>query len=65
MGSLGGRSGSFVLQHAGSFEAGTVKATWSVVPRSGTGELTGIMGNGGFQSGHAEQYDITFEYDFE
>src|SRR5262245_14946459 len=36
-GRLGGRAGSFVLQHSGTFEAGTAKTTWSVVPGSGTG----------------------------
>jgi len=38
-GTLQGRSGSFVLQHSGS-----PQLTVSVVPDSGTGELTGISG---------------------
>ncbi len=37
VGRVGGRSGSFVLQHRGTFEGGTAKATWVVVPGSGTG----------------------------
>lgn len=42
---LGGKSGSFVLAHRGTMEAG--KATYSiiVVPGSGTGELAGISGS--------------------
>ncbi len=65
VGRVGDRSGSFVLQHSGSFEGGTAEATWFVVPGSGTGELRGLRGEGGFASGHAEHYPITLEYDFE
>ncbi len=65
VGRIGERSGSFVLQHSGTFEGGTAKATWFVVPGSGTGELRGLRGEGGFASGHAEDYPITLEYDFE
>ncbi len=65
VGRVGDRSGSFVLQHSGTFEGGTAKATWSVVPGSGTGDLRGLRGEGGFASAHAEDYPITLEYDFE
>ncbi len=65
VGRIGDRSGSFVLQHSGTFEGGTAKAKWFVVPGSGTGELCGLRGEGGFASAHAEEYPLTFEYDFE
>ena len=65
VGRLGGRSGSFVLQHSGTFEGGAAKTTWSVVPGSGTGSLRGLRGQGGFASGHAQSYAITLDYDFE
>ena len=65
VGSIHGKSGSFVLQHSGTFEGGTAKATWFVVPESGTGDLRGLRGEGGFASAHAEEYPITLEYDFE
>ncbi len=65
VGRVGDRSGSFVLQHTGTFEGGTAKATWFVVPGSGTGDLRGLRGEGGFASAHAEHYPITLEYDFE
>src|SRR6266852_880258 len=51
-GSVGGRSGSFVLQHSGTFEDGVAKVTLSVVPGSGTGDLRGLTGEGGFSVGH-------------
>ena len=65
VGRVGDRSGSFVLQHSGTFEGGTAKATWSVVPGSGTGDLRGLRGKGGFASAHQQRYPITLDYDFE
>ena len=64
-GRLADRSGSFVLQHSGTFQDGTVKATWTVVPDSGTGSLQGLRGTAVFEHGHAERYPVTFDYDFE
>lgn len=65
VGRLGDRSGSFVLQHTGTFEGGTAKATWIVVPGSGAGGLRGLRGEGGFASAHAESYSMTLDYDLD
>jgi hypothetical protein len=65
VGRIRDRSGSFVLQHTGTFEGGTATATWVVVPGSGTGDLQGLSGEGGFASAHAEEYLMTLDYDFE
>ncbi|RSZ59102.1 DUF3224 domain-containing protein [Massilia atriviolacea] len=43
-GTLAGRKGSFVLQHAGTMRGGTSQATITIVPDSGTEELSGISG---------------------
>jgi hypothetical protein len=43
-GSLGGRTGTFVLQHSGTMNRGTPKLSVTVVPDSGTGELEGLQG---------------------
>jgi putative acetyltransferase len=43
-GTLGGRSGSFVLQHSGTMNRGAPQLSVSVVPDSGTGQLTGLSG---------------------
>ncbi len=43
-GQLGGKRGTFVLQHFGLMKQGAQTLTISVVPDSGTGELTGITG---------------------
>ena len=64
-GSVGGRSGSFVLQHTGTFEDGVAKVTLSVVPGSGTGDLRGMTGEGGFSVGHQPPYAMTLDYGFE
>ena len=41
---LGGRSGSFVLQHNSTMNRNVPHMDIAVVPDSGTGELTGISG---------------------
>jgi hypothetical protein len=43
-GTLKGRTGSFVLQHSGTMTRGTPQLNITVVPDSGTGQLTGISG---------------------
>lgn len=43
-GTLGGRHGSFVLQHMGTLDRGAAHLTVTIVPDSGTGELAGIAG---------------------
>ena len=64
-GPVGDRAGSFVLEHSGTSDGSTATATWTVVPGSGTGDLRGLRGQGGFSSGHAESYPMTLDYDFE
>jgi hypothetical protein len=46
-GALHGRRGSFVLQHTGTMTRGAPQLTIAIVPDSGTGELTGIVGSCG------------------
>lgn len=43
-GSVDGKPGSFVLQHNGVMDKGDARLTVTIVPDSGTGELTGISG---------------------
>ena len=43
-GALHGRQGSFVFQHAGSMNRGEQQLSITVVPDSGTEQLTGISG---------------------
>lgn len=62
IGRLADRSGSFVLQHVGSFEEGTAKASCEVVAGSGTGELGGLRGAASFLT-RGRQAPITLEYE--
>ena len=44
-GTLQGRTGSFVLQHSATMTRGTPQLSITVVPDSGTGQLTGLTGS--------------------
>ena len=44
-GTLQGRSGTFVLQHSATMNRGVPQLSITVVPDSGTGQLTGIAGS--------------------
>lgn len=63
-GAVAGRKGSFVLQVTGTWNAGIAKADWFVVPGSGTGELEGLRGTGGYVSGKDGACDLTLEHSF-
>lgn len=43
-GTLNGKAGSFVLQHSGTMHKGAQSLSLHVVPDSGSGELTGLVG---------------------
>jgi Protein of unknown function (DUF3224) len=64
-GSVGGRSGTFLLQDQGTLRGTTVSGDWFVVPGSGTGELAGLRGEGGFTAKLGQGADITLDYWFE
>ena len=66
IGRVAGRTGSFVLQHTGTFNQSDVHGTCFVVPYTGTGELANLQGEGSIDlSGHAELYPMNFSYHFE
>jgi hypothetical protein len=61
-GSVKGRKGTFVLQASGTFAKGLAKAEWSVVPDSGTGELEGLTGKGGYESKSDGSADVKLNF---
>ncbi|WP_217578832.1 DUF3224 domain-containing protein [Mesorhizobium sp. GbtcB19] len=63
-GTLGRRQGSFVLQGSETIENGRIKATWFVVPGSGSGDLSGLRGEGGFAGEFGKGSDATLDYWF-
>jgi hypothetical protein len=61
-GTLHGRSGSFVLQHSGTMARGVPQLTITVVPDSGTDQLTGLAGTMSIQIAdgkHAYEFEYT------
>lgn len=63
-GKLGGKSGTFVLQHSGSMDRGAPSLAVTVVPDSGTGELTGLSGKLGIRiEGGQHFYDFEYSLD--
>jgi Protein of unknown function (DUF3224) len=64
-GTLSGRKGTFVLQGSEIVEDGKIKATWFVVPGSGTGDLSGLRGEGGFEGDFGKGSDGVLDYWFE
>ncbi len=63
-GTLGGRRGTFALQHSGTMTRGEPSLTISVVPDSGTGELTGLAGSMAIviaDGKHSYEFDFTLD----
>ena len=63
-GAVAGKSGSFVLEHSGSFENGVINSTRKVVAGSGTNELAGLRGEAVFKSGESKEFHLTLNYSF-
>ena len=64
-GRLGSREGAFLLRGSETVEKGRIKATWSVVPGSGTGDLAGLRGEGGFRGEFGKESIASLTYWFE
>ena len=60
-GTLHGRTGSFVLQHNATMNRGVPQLSITVVPDSGTGQLTGLTGTFDIQIA-AGKHSYTFDY---
>jgi Protein of unknown function (DUF3224) len=64
VGSVGGRSGSVtLLQSNGVFDGKEAKGELSVVPGSGTEELSDLRGQGAFSAPHGSTASVTLEYE--
>jgi hypothetical protein len=64
-GAIGGRKGSFLLQDSGTVVGKEVKGEWFVIPGSGTGELTGLRGDGGFKAELGKHATMWLDYYFD
>jgi hypothetical protein len=62
-GSLDDRSGSFVLVHSAVAAGDASHVGWTILPRSGTGELAGISGSAQLSIDDAGNHAIRLDYD--
>ena len=65
VGSVGSRSGSFVMTTQGSFDGTEAKGSLDVVAGSGTEELSAITGTGAFAAPLGSTASVELDYDFE
>ena len=61
-GTLGGRKGTFALQHSGTMARGKQSLTITVVPDSGTGELQGLSGTLDIHIAEGGKHSYVFDY---
>lgn len=62
-GSLAGRKGTFALQHTGTMNRGAQSLSITVVPDSGTGELTGLKGSMKIRIEEGGKHFYDFDYE--
>jgi hypothetical protein len=62
-GSLGGRSGGFVVEAVGSFDGKLSAGTWRIIAGSGSSELTGLTGEGSFEAPGGPKASYSLEYE--
>jgi hypothetical protein len=58
-------TGTFLLQDAGTVHGSIVSGDWFVIPGSGTGQLAGLRGAGGFRANLGESAQVHLDYWFE
>jgi hypothetical protein len=62
-GTLGGRKGTFALQHSGTMNRGATQLSITVVPETGSGELAGLAGSMNIviaDGKHSYEFEYTF-----
>lgn len=63
-GTLGGKKGSLILRHCGAMQKGSFNMDVTVVPDSGTDELTGIAGTMKIMiEGGKHSYEFTYSFE--
>lgn len=64
IGCIGGQRGSFVLQSVGTYDNGVARGRLTVIPGSGSDELTGLRGEGQFTVLQGRYATITLDYEW-
>jgi hypothetical protein len=63
-GKVDGRTGGFTVQEVGrTYEDGWIRADWTIVEGTGTGDLATLRGGGGIQAKATKTCDYFLEYD--
>ena len=64
-GSIGGKTGEFIVESIGEFDGKASTGSWSVLEGLGQGELLGLRGSGTFRApgGADATYDLDYEID--
>jgi hypothetical protein len=62
-GAIGGRRGAVVLTSVGSHDGVRSTGSWTIVTGTGTGDLSGIVGNGRWKAGPGPKgtFELTYE----
>ncbi len=63
LGRIGEKTGSFVLQHVGTFDGESANGDVLVVPGSGTGDLRDLQGKGTFRAGMGPEGERSISLD--
>jgi Protein of unknown function (DUF3224) len=63
-GTIGGRSGTVVIQHDGVFSGSSAHSSWIFVEGSGTDELISLHGSGSYDSVDQQTVNSSFIYSF-
>jgi hypothetical protein len=51
------------MESLGDFDGASSEATWKVVAGSGTADLEGLRGSGGFEASRGNEATYVFEYE--
>ena len=62
-GTIGGRSGSFVLEHDGADDGSEAREKVTILPGSGSGGLAGISGSGETFANRKGEMGMTLDYE--
>ena len=62
-GTIDGRRGSVVLEAVGGHDGTGASSTWTVIEGTGTGDLAGIRGTGGFEAKGGSTVSYRLEYE--
>jgi hypothetical protein len=62
-GSVGGRTGSFVIEATGDYNGTSSHGSWSIIEGTGNGDLGGIAGRGSFDAPGGPKASYELDYD--